>query len=532
MGEPDEGEGEVCWTGFALLGLRIWFVNRLFGFRWLSAPVLDIAEGVDPLRRVIRAAAFGAVLFHVAAVAADPPHNPQSWTMRDLNRVAEAAFDAVPGNDHLPSRASDFIKLGDALTGAGNLAPARSTFLEAAVAAEKGKLGSFQVDAIGKLARLGDVDDAQRLLGSVTDEKIRARAQARIDGVRSGLPEPTPAAQQPSPQLISDLELAKSGEAARRLLRQGDRPAAREGALRASELALADAGNHPEWPSDRHIQHQVHLGRISSLLAEVGAYDEAVATAQPIEAVSRRQYYIGVVESAARAHDKAAVDRLLPGAIAALKAPSPDWGTLQSLHRTIRSLAVLGYRDAAREAFAEFQASREVPDAAGHLHPPDPGMIAECQAVTGDLAGALATVETLGPLVEPPGPLTAAMATVMSFGGAQTPPSQAELAARLAEVKKLLPPLRAGGKAHVLSKITVDLAEMGDIDKAIDIEARLEAEPRDVLAQLRDRALAATSKAQQEAGELRISLATALRISERHDRFEQLLQLARVPPRP
>jgi hypothetical protein len=131
-------------------------------------------------------------------------------------------------------------------------------------------------------------------------------------------------------------------------------------------------------------------------LSEVGAYDEALATVQPLEELNRKQYYIGVIEAAARAHDRPAVDRLLPAAIAALKAPSPDWGTLQSLHRMIRSLAVLGYRDAARATFAEFQALGEVPDAAGHLHPPNPGMVAECQAVTSDLAGALGTLEKLG----------------------------------------------------------------------------------------------------------------------------------------
>lgn len=455
--------------------------------------------------------------------------------MQDLDRVAEAALDAAPISKYPSLRASQLIKLGDALIAAGDLPPARLAFLDAASAAEQGQLASFQADAAEKLARMGEMDDAVRLGGAIGDERIRAKLGAKIEAARSRLPLPATATQPPSARSMSDLELAKWGDidAIRRLLKQGNRAAAREGALRASELALADAAHYPEWPVARRLEHGALLGRIFGVLSELGEYDQALATVQPIDAVNRKHYYVAVVEAAARAHDAAGVDRLLPIAIAALKAPTPDWGTLQNLHRMIRSLAVLGYREPARAAFAELQALHEVPDAAGRLHPPDSGMIAECQAVAGDLAGALATVEKVGPLVGPPSPLIAAVATVRTFGNARTPPpSQAELAARLTEVQKQLPPLTAGGKAHVLAKVAVDLVEMGDLDSAIDIEARLEAEPRDVLAQLRDRALSAISKGQQDAGELRQSLATALRISERHDRFERLLQLAAVPPRP
>src|SRR5205085_11785371 len=118
-------------------------------------------------------------------------------------------------------------------------------------------------------------------------------------------------------------------------------------------------------------------------------------------------------------------------------------------------------------------------------------------------------LEKLGPLVEPASQLATVMATVMSFGGASTPPSEAEIAARLAEIRKQQPALTAGGKAHVLANIAVDLAEMGDVESAIDIEARLEEEPRDLLDRLRDRALVAISKGQQDGGDSRSSLATA-----------------------
>jgi hypothetical protein len=315
------------------------------------------------------------------------------------------------------------------------------------------------------------------------------------------------------------------------LLKQGDRAAAREGALRASEFALADLARHPEWPVARRMEQDGLLGHISGVLSEVGAYDEALATVQPIEEVNRKQFYMYVVEAAARARDTAAVDRLLPVAIAALKAPLPDWGSIQKLHRMIRSLALAGYGEAARSAFAELQTVHNALTGAGKLDP-DPGMIAECAALTGDLASALTIVEKLGPLVEPPSPLMSVIATGMSFGGARAAPSETEMATRLTEVRKQLPPLVPGGKAHVLLKLAVDFAEMRDIETAIQLETALEAEPRDVLGQLRDSALAAISQAQQEAGDLRVSLRTALRITERSTRFERLLKLAAIPPQP
>jgi len=64
------------------------------------------------------------------------------------------------------------------------------------------------------------------------------------------------------------------------------------------------------------------------------------------------------------------------------------------------------------------------------------------------------------------------------------------------------------------------------------VEAALEVELRDVLAVSRDHALAPISNAQQESGDDEASLATALRISRRDARFERLLKLAAVAPRP
>jgi hypothetical protein len=102
----------------------------------------------------------------------------------------------------------------------------------------------------------------------------------------------------------------------------------------------------------------------------------------------------------------------------------------------------------------------------------------------------------------------------------------------MAEVKALQPALVSGPRAGALARIAADLAAMGDLDNAIKIEAALEVEPRDILSAVRDIALAPISQAQQDVGETREALATALRISQSGARFERLLKLAATPPRP
>ena len=156
-------------------------------------------------------------------------------------------------------------------------------------------------------------------------------------------------------------------------------------------------------------------------------------------------------------------------------------------------------------------------------------MKAEMQALVGDVPGALATANDAGALTEKPNPMMAALVTGMSFDNAKKPPSQAEMAERLKQVQKLMPPLASGPKAHALAVVASTLASLGNVADAFKAEAGLEDEPRDVLAPRRDFALAAIFTEQKRIGDFEAALATALRMDEPLERLRWLQSLAAVP---
>jgi hypothetical protein len=80
--------------------------------------------------------------------------------------------------------------------------------------------------------------------------------------------------------------------------------------------------------------------------------------------------------------------------------------------------------------------------------------------------------------------------------------------------------------------ITSSLAQVGDIEKALQVEAGLEGENSTVLQIPRDNALIAISDAQGRAGDPKGSLATALRVDQPLLRWKCLLRLAAVTPDP
>lgn len=467
---------------------------------------------VTPLRCAVAVFVLAALS---APASAGAPTTPQPWTMQDLDRVAEAAIAAAQLAQYSVLRADRLLKLGDALAEAGDLPAAHSAFMAAAAVPGDRSLDRFRLQAVEKLVRWGYVEDAERLANSASDQQLKEKLSAAIERARNGISNPIaePTRRNPPEQNDDDLAIATD------LLKEGKLAEARAAALRASQAAPVD--------------DVVQLGRVFKVLSEVGEYDQAIATLQPIDDFNRRQYYVYAVEAAVRAHDAAAIGRLVPIAVAGVEAPTPNLNSVDWLYRMIKALALAGYYDAARGAFVELTRVHDDLIASGRS-PPNLDTIAECEALTGDLPGALATAAKAGPLVGPPNisNLQAALITTMTFANAKTPPSNAELAARLAQIKALQPALVAGPKAGALARIAADLAKMGDLDKAIEIEAALEVEPRDVLSGLRDMALAPISQAQQDAGETREALATALRISQGEARFDRLLNLAATPPRP
>ncbi len=119
----------------------------------------------------------------------------------------------------------------------------------------------------------------------------------------------------------------------------------------------------------------------------------------------------------------------------------------------------------------------------------------------------------------------------MEFSNAGKQPTADELKTAARRYAKSLPSIVPGPKAHALRAITVGLAQLGNIDGALQAEAGLEAEPRDVLTALRDNALSSIATAQFKSGDLRSSFSTSIRIAEPNTRFKSLLPLVATLPR-
>ncbi|HKM63207.1 MAG TPA: hypothetical protein VJY39_12040 [Acidisphaera sp.] len=313
--------------------------------------------------------------------------------------------------------------------------------------------------------------------------------------------------------------------AAARLSKQGDRDAARLIANQASRAVLQAARDaRPKQISRINLTTYWTFG----LLNDLGEYDQAIATIQLHDASARRDYYVTTIAVAAGAQDAAAVARLLPLAIDAAKQPETDWGTIRQLSGLTRTLAVAGYRAEALTCFGEFKAQYDELIAAGAM-PANFPLLAEMQAVVGHLPDALATADLASPLIVKPSWWAATQpGDGVLIDGTHRRYLQTPL---LTDPGATLPPLVTGPKAFALSAIVTALAAVGNLDAALDVEHGLEGEPRDVLWPLRDEALRSISEAQQRAGDLEASLATALRLTRPEVRFKRLLELVSVSPR-
>jgi hypothetical protein len=308
-------------------------------------------------------------------------------------------------------------------------------------------------------------------------------------------------------------------DAAKRLLKEHDKDGARTAALQASRIALEQARGaapHSNW-----ADHLRLLSEIFGTLIELGEYDQAIETAQPNdEGPNRRQYYVRAVEGAIRNKDAEAVGRLVPIATYAVKQPKPDWGSVQLFYRLTRVLATGGFRDAAQLMYQQFGDATE---RSGQN--PDLVMVAELQALLGNISVALTTADHAGPLTANQNGLAAVLGAVMAFDNLARRPTAEELLAETRRIAKSLPPIVPGRKAHALRAIVAGLAQQGNIDGALQAESGLEAEPRDILAGLRDDALSSIAAAQAKSGDLRGSFSTSIRVAEPNARFRSLLPL-------
>jgi hypothetical protein len=323
---------------------------------------------------------------------------------------------------------------------------------------------------------------------------LAAAARARCDGsyaalafVRESLPpeQSSLALGLIADQLAArgDLDLARAftvatdstdpkslADSARRFLREGDKDAARDAALQAAEQINAAA---PRAKFD----HFKLRGELFGLLVDVGEYDQAVAMVDSDEPQRKRTLFVAAVERAIRGGDAAAVSHLAPVAVAAVIQPRPDW----QLYWLTRSLAVAGFHDEASTGYRQLTDAIEQ----GALNV-DLVELAELQALLGDLPAALATADRAG-----------------------------------------LPPGNPGRKARALQAIAIRLAEQGNIDGALQAQAKLEAEPQNALG---DRTLLSIAAAQARSRDLRGAYATSLRIADPYVRFRSLLPVVSAAP--
>jgi tetratricopeptide (TPR) repeat protein len=315
--------------------------------------------------------------------------------------------------------------------------------------------------------------------------------------------------------------------AATRLMKQGDRDAASREALAASKVALTTQRD-PTAPLGKWIDYTLLLGRISGVLAELGAYDEAIVTVQPIEIVNRQQYYLNVMRAEVQHKDAAAITHTLPLAISAITLPTPGIRSVNILYELTRVLAAGGYFEEARVSYQAILAVSNSPSA----KPQDrlqPWQSAALKAAAGDLAGALSDADNAGPLVAKPSAMQVMMLAAMQFDNPTKKPTESEMLAAIERAKAALPPLVSGPKANALRAIASELAAQGKIDDALQVVAGLDVEPQDVLNSVRGTALLSIAKAQAKAGDLHGSFSTVMQITPLLLRWDTLLTLAAKP---
>lgn len=319
-------------------------------------------------------------------------------------------------------------------------------------------------------------------------------------------------------------------ERSKLLKKSGDLKAAASAALEASRIIIEGRINSPKGG--------IPLGDFVHLLADLGAYDAAIALAETgywsadndwIRA-DRKANYARIVGAAIDHKDQANVTRLTPIALKAFGSPTGNGQPpVLLLEDLVRRLALGGYREEARPVF-ERLLSLSQDAAASPANRVPPQRMAALKAAMGDLSGALKYVGDAGPMTVAPSGLQILALTAMQFGNPSAKPSPEEIAAAMERAKTALPPQLAGPKAKALSEVARELATLGDIAGALQIVELLDVEPRHVLALERDQTLSWIARAQTKTGDLRGALATTLKMTQGFSRLDSLIMLAGKRP--
>ena len=364
------------------------------------------------------------------------------------------------------------------------------------------------------LAECGDPGAAKAFLNAAVDRPaarimLNRLADMLITGNQFALADRV--APIPDPHDPQDLT-----DAALRILREGRARAARNYALQANAL-LAASAQQPGGPA--LVQNAVLAGQLTAVLADVGEYQAAMGLVRLQSPGDQEQDFLRLMLHVIDARERRGIAEVLP-VVSTLFAAGPASALegANDLAEVVRRLAIAGFR-------AQAIAANRALDERRTLLPVWQAL--SIQADLGDVDGAIAAADRLGPLTRPAPLLAGAFAAGMDLRDSAASGLAPERARELASRARADRPAQTSGlRAEALAAIATDLADAGRLDDALKAVAPLETVAPDVVAGSRDYALAAIAQAQAKAGRAPAARLTIGRIYQPTVRAEATRRLA------
>ena len=279
-------------------------------------------------------------------------------------------------------------------------------------------------------------------------------------------------------------------DAARRLIRDGRPRRARIYALQANDILHATAAK----PGQPNLVQDAALDRqLTEVMADVGEYQDAIYLVGLQAPGDQEEDLRALIFHLIDAHDRKGVDQVMPIVITLFAyGPASALEGAGDMAEVVRRLALAGFRAEALQANQALDERRGLLPVWQKLR---------LRADLGDVDGALAAADRLGPLTQPASPLAGARVETSS------------------------------SRADALAAIATDLAETGRIADALKAEAPLDASPPAAVADSRDFALATIAEAQARAGQSSDAQQTLARIYQPAVRAATLAKLQAGPSR-
>lgn len=332
-----------------------------------------------------------------------------------------------------------------------------------------------------------DPGAAKIILDRLADKLAAAKQGALAEAV----------APPPDPNDAEDL-----AQSAQRLVKAGRTHKARTYALQAYGLLQASAAQSGR-PDP--LQDAALAGQLTAVLADVGEYESAMALVRVQAPGDQEPDFLALALHVIDARDRKGVAQVLP-VVVPLFATSPA-SALEGagdLAEVVRHLAISGFKTEAAEANRALDERRNLLPVWQRLR---------LQADLGDVDGAIAAANRLGPLTQPVSPMAGVFAAAMALGdsGAHNV-SREKVMALARKVQEGQPTQTSAPRAEALAAIATDLADAGRIQDALRAEAPLDTVPPETVANSRDYALAAIAAAQIKAGKTAAARQTIARI--------------------